>query len=110
MKLNAISKIENYFNELEIELSCSDIYFSNTERESISIMKEIFEEIVLATDGIQQDSKFTLFVLENLVESSCDTNKKLHLPNIVFSFIKPNVPTQYVLHILLVTGRFETEI
>ena len=101
MNRNAISEIENYFDELKIEVSCSGIYFSNTKRESISIMKDFFEEIFLAIDGLHQDSVFPLFVMDNLVGSSCDTNKNLHPPNIVFSYIKPTVPTQYFLHILL---------
>ena len=44
------------------------------------------------------------------MESICDTHKNLHLPNIVFSYIKSTFPTQFVLHILLVMSRFETEI
>ena len=109
MNRNAISEIENYFDELKIEVSCSGIYFSNTKRESISIMKDFVEEVFLANDGLHQDSNFALFVMENLMESSCDTNKNLHLPNIVFPYIKQTVPTQYVLQILLAMGIFETE-
>ena len=44
MNRNAISEIKNYFNELERDLSCSDIYFSNNERESISIMRDFLKK------------------------------------------------------------------
>ena len=42
MKREAIPEIKNYFSQVEIELGKSDIYFSYTERESVSIMKEFF--------------------------------------------------------------------
>ena len=73
-KRNTISEIEKYFNELQIELSSSDINFSYIKRASISIMKEVFEEMFLVIDSLQKDSDFTLLVLKNIVESSCDTN------------------------------------
>ena len=60
MNRNANSEIENYFNKLEIELSCCDISFSNTEGEPISITKEFFEEIFLAIDDPHQDSNFCI--------------------------------------------------
>ena len=52
MNRNAISEIINYFNELDIELSCSDIYFSNNKRELISIRKDFFEKIFLEIDSL----------------------------------------------------------
>ena len=44
MKRTAIPKIKNYFSQVEIELGNSDIYFSYTERESVSIMKDYLKK------------------------------------------------------------------
>ena len=96
MKCKAIPEIKNYFSQVKIELGNFDIYFSYTERESVSIMKYFFEEIFIAIDDLHKDSNFTIFVMENLVESNSNNNQNFHLPNIVFSYIKPTVPTQSI--------------
>ena len=126
MKRKAIPEVKIYFSQVKIELDNSAIYFSYTEREPISIMNDFFDEIFIAIDGLHKDGNFTIFVMENLLESNFDENQKFvienlvesnfdnnqnfHLPNNVFSYIKPTVPTQSILHVLLAMGRFETEI
>ena len=67
MKRKAIPEINNYFSQVKIKLGNSDISFSHTERESVSIMKDFFEEIFIAIDGLHEQSYFTIFVMENLV-------------------------------------------
>ena len=99
--MNQMQKKLHYVTNVEIELGNSDIYFSYTKRESVLIMKDFFEEIFTAINGLHKDSSFTIFVMEHLVESNSDANQNFHLPNTVFSYIKPTFPTQYILHILL---------
>ena len=50
MKCKVIPEIKNYFNQVKTELGISDIYYTFTERESISIMKGFFKEIFIALD------------------------------------------------------------
>ena len=67
-------------------------------------MKDFLEEIFIAIDDLHKNSNFTIFIMENLVESNSDNNQNFHLRNTVFWNIKPTNPTQYILHILLAMG------
>ena len=43
-------------------------------RKSVIIVKEFFQEIFLAIDGIHEDSTSTIFVFENLAVNNSDNN------------------------------------
>ena len=47
MRGKAIPEIKNYLSQVEIELGNSDIYLNYTERESVSIIIDLFKEIFL---------------------------------------------------------------
>ena len=74
MKHKSIPEIKNYFSQVETEVGNSDIYFSYIERKSDPTMKAFFEEMFIAIDGLHKNSNFTIFVMENLLESNSDHN------------------------------------
>mmetsp|Transcript_19481 Transcript_19481/g.27406 ORF Transcript_19481/g.27406 Transcript_19481/m.27406 type:complete len:548 (+) Transcript_19481:1364-3007(+) len=106
LRMRAIPEIRQYFEELTSELAHDDIYFDDLERESITVMIGFFNEIYLAVNNEHDDTQFTNIVKKHLVDDDSDR----HLPDIVFTYVKPTLNVQYLLHILLSMGRFETEI
>ena len=100
------------FNENDND---NDVIMSNEERnsqENIQEMKLLFEkiELVLSSDkNLLNDTQieFLDHIELNIV---IDDPPGYHLPCTVFSYTKPTMGVQFLLHIMLSLGRFSTEI
>ena len=66
---------------------------------------QLFMDINDALSNPQNDETFVEFIHNHLL---FEENLKLPIP--VYSYIRPSMPHQFILHILLSLGRFQTEI
>ena len=104
IRYKAIPEIKSYLSSIQ-----SDIDTNNPNYYTYHIFTQIVElyekknvSIIMSeNENIKWDHIEIFWV-------HIDSNE-VHLPVIVFDYIKPSIPTRFILHILLSLGRFETE-
>ena len=82
-----------------------DFYHSTGKFEIYHMMKEIYNVIVHPNNV--EDEEFITHATRYLIYND---DEEEHLPIPVYSYIRPTMGTQFILHILLSLGRYTTEI
>ena len=104
LRKSAISEIMDWCNVLQFEDNDNKI----GRDEMIDLIKYIDQVVFSEYDQLSQnDHDFLIHVNENLLYTDDHEN---HLPIPVYSLIRPNNPVQFINHILLSMGRFDSEI
>lgn len=99
LRRKAFSEISNWLTKIEDEED-----FPNT---MVSVVRKIFYVYRVDYDSLSEpDKEFFEFARDNLVKD--EGNK--HLPIPVYDFIKPTMGPQFLHHLLLSMGRFDTEL
>ena len=106
IRYKAIPEIKDYLNSI-IQ---SDIDTNNPMYDTYQIFKEIVElyERKNNVNTIMSESENKKWDHIEYFWVHVDSNE-VHLPVIVFDYIKPSIPTRFILHVLLSLGHFETE-
>ena len=106
IRYKAIPEIKDYLNSI-IPL---DIDTNNPMYNIYQIFKQIVElyERRNNVNIIMSESENRTWDHIEYFWVHVDSNE-VHLPEIVFDYIKPSIPTRFILHLVLSLGHFETE-
>jgi hypothetical protein len=114
LRKRAIPEVKEFLNDIEQDAN----HFTDGNNDRFNGVYEImtvFKQIILVIEKkennelfVGEEEKFYDFASSQLIKD--DTNESDHLPVPVFSYIRPNIGIQFIHHLLLSMGRFETEI
>ena len=109
VRRKAFPEIMKYLAEIEGDVNDDE---GEERSHAITAMSTIFHEIQLVCENRREnlDEAQIIFLIHVETNLMVDNDDEDHLPVPVFSYIKPTMGVQFLLHILLSMGRFATEI
>lgn len=102
VRRKALPEIMEWFQKIIID---DNINMSNVNDPRVKVIR-MFNKIMNVLNGTMIDDDFKKHIHENLLAPDSEN----HLPVPVYSYINPSMGVQFIHHIMLSMGRFETEV